>query len=350
MFKRLLATAAVLVVILAVAAFFAFNTYVKLLEPVDLTSERQVIVEIPPGANTDTIAAILFDHGLIQNPQAFRLYVRLHDLGQGFIAGSYSLGPAMSAEEIAFKIQSGAVYTETAWFTVPEGLTVEEIARRLAGEGLVESSRFLELARRPSPALIEAFPFLAAAGREGVIYALEGYLFPDTYEVYSDARTEDIIALMIRRLEQVLDEEGWDNTPEGDYTLHQLLTMASLVEREGRVDHERSLIAGVFYNRLREGWLLESCATVQYLLDEPKEILLYEDLEIPSPYNTYRYPGLPPGPIGAPGKASIRAALNPAQTDYYFFNYRHDGSGEHYFSRTLEEHNRNRRKAEANLP
>ena len=153
----------------------------------------------------------------------------------------------------------------------------------------------------------------------------------------------------MERLFQVIGEEGLNRVAEMDRSLHEILTMASIVEREARVDHERPLIAGVFYNRLQIGQRLESCATIQYILGEYKEFLSYQDLEIPSPYNTYQHAGLPPGPIAAAGESSINAALYPEQSDYYYFNYKYDGSGEHFFSKTLQEHNQNVSRAEANL-
>ena len=153
---------------------------------------------------------------------------------------------------------------------------------------------------------------------------------------------------MLRRLETVYTEAYRQRAQELGLSMHQVLTLASIVEREGRVDWERPLIAGVFHNRLAANYPLQSCATVQYVLGEVKEVLLNEDLETPSPYNTYLHAGLPPGPIAAPGEASIRSALYPENTEYFYFVYKEDGSGEHYFSRTLSEHNANTERARRN--
>ncbi len=349
MLKRLLIVAALLLIVAAGGAYLLYNHYTALLEPVDPASDRELIVEIPPGAGTEYIALILEDEGLIQNELAFRVFVRLNDIGHTFMAGRYLLTPAMSLEQITDKIRAGEVYTETAWFTVPEGLNIEEIAAVLEQKNLADSAVFLALAAKPSAAILEQFPFLQEVDDPHVTYLLEGYLFPDTYEVYSDASEEEMIVVMLRRMEAVFTEEARQQLSALGITMHEALTMASIVEREGRVDHERPIIAGVFYNRLTTGQKLESCATVQYVLEETKEILTFEDLRIPSPYNTYQNAGLPPGPIASPGEPSILAALNPEDTDYFYFNYKHDGSGEHFFSRTLEEHNRNVRLAEENL-
>ena len=350
MFKRAFIAFALLVTIGLVTIAALFYYYNSLLEPVESTaSENYYIVEIPSGANAEIIAAILYDKSLIRNERAFRLFVRQYNLGRGFIAGKYNLSPAMSTQQIIAKIHSGDIYTETSWFTIPEGYTVVEIAARLEENGLVDSEHFLNLVRKPSESILETFPFLIEVTDTRIEYVLEGYLFPDTYEVYTDAGAEEIIKVMLHRLNQILDEDKKNRLTELDLSIHEMLTIASIVEREGRVNHERNLIAGVFYNRLQIGQRLESCATIQYILGETKEYLTFQDLEIPSPYNTYQNTGLPPGPIAAPGEASIMAVLYPETTTYFYFNYKYDGSGEHYFSKTLEEHNQNVRRAEANI-
>lgn len=322
-----------------------------MLEPVDAAAtDDYQIVDIPSGANAEIIAVILEDENLIQNEMVFRYYVRQHNLGQGFMAGRYQLSPSMSLQQIIEKLTTGDSYSETAWFTIPEGLRIEEIAAKLAEEGLVNSDRFLELARQPGSDLLEEFPYLQDVGNSDIEYHLEGYLFPDTYEVYTDASEEAIIRIMLHSMDSIInDPEHKERIEELDYNLHQVLTLASLVEREAAVDQERPRIAGVIYNRLEIGQLLQIDATIQYILGETKEFLLYSDLEIPSPYNTYQHTGLPPGPIAAPGKLSIEAALYPEDTDYFFYNYKYDGTGEHYFSHTYAEHLENVRIAEENI-
>ncbi len=340
----------VIILIAVVAAVLLNSTYKTMLEPVDSSAtDSQVIVDIPVGSGTETIAEILFDNGLIKNTLAFRIMARKNGYDHRFKAGRYILSRAMSTEEQAEIIASGEVYSETVWFTIPEGFTVEEIALRLEENGLVNNNRFLSLVKDPPPGIMEKYPLLAEAASPDIEYLLEGYLFPDTYEVYREAGEEDIIRLMVERLFQVIGEEGLNRAAEMNRSIHEILTIASIVEREARVDHERPLIAGVFYNRLQIGQRLESCATIQYILGEYKEFLSYHDLETPSPYNTYQNAGLPPGPIAAAGASSINAALNPEQSNYYYFNYKYDESGEHYFSRTLQEHNQNVARAEANL-
>lgn len=321
-----------------------------MLEPVEPAAvEDYKVVEIPSGATAEAIAGILEQENLIHSQLAFRIFVRQHNLGQSFLAGKYSLSPSMSLSEIVSMIQSGDVYTKTVWFSIPEGYTVEQIAFRLENEGLAASEKILSLARNPSEDILEEFPFLKEIDDPDIDYLLEGYLFPDTYEIYADAGEEEIIKVMLRRLDKTINEDIELRLAELDRSLHEILTIASLVEREAAVDHERSRIAGVIYNRLAIGQLLQIDATIQYILGETKEFLTYADLEIPSPYNTYQNAGLPPGPIAAPGELSIGAALYPEETDYYYYNYKYDGTGEHYFSHTLEEHLQNVRRAEKNI-
>ncbi len=340
----------ILVFLLLAAAAGTYYYYLQLLDPVaPEAADQPTMVDIPPGANTEIIAAILYDEGLIQNELAFKVFVRQHNLAQGFIAGRYELNPAMSMGQIVRKIQSGDVYVETVWFTIPEGYTIEQIADRLEQQGLIERSQLLNLAENPSPELKEKYAFLQEPDHAEVKYDLEGYLFPDTYEIYTDTDLNDIIEMMLRRTDQVINQEYRQRMEEKEMSLHEILTIASLVEREARVDHERALIAGVIYNRLEIDQLLQIDATIQYILDETKEFLTYDDLEVDSPYNTYQHAGLPPGPIAAPGEASIKAALYPEDSDYYFYNYKYDDSGEHYFSHTYDEHLQNVRKAEENL-
>lgn len=350
MLRRIIVTLVILF-ILAIGTIYALNVYYAgLLEPVDpAAQDNEVFVEIPSGANTEIIAVLLYDAGLIQNEMAFRLYVRQNNLGQGFKAGTYSLNPAMSLSQIAAKIESGDVYSETVWFTIPEGFSLKDIAARLEENGFADAEKFLSLARTPPEAILNGFPFLQEINNQEIDYLLEGYLFPDTYEVYPDVSEEEIIIMMLNRLNRVFTAEHQERIVQLNSSLHEILTIAAMVEREGRVDHERALIAGVIYNRLEIGMRLQIDATIQYALGETKEFLTFKDLEIESPYNTYQNDGLPPGPIAAPGEASIMAALYPEASDYLYYNYKYDQSGEHYFSLTFEEHLENVARAEANI-
>lgn len=350
MCRRIFIGMLIILVLVAAGAAGSYYYYNQMLEPAapEAVNDYQV-VDIPPGANTGFIAATLYDEGLIQNELVFRIYVHRHDLAQDFIAGQYNLSPSMTVEEIVVKIQAGDVYAETIWFTIPEGYMIKDMAVRLDEEGLVEENRFLDIAAEPPAEMVAEVPFLEEIDGTDIDYLLEGYLFPDTYEIYTDAGAEDIVMLMLRRTDRIINDEYRQRMEELGLSLHEVMTLASLIEKEARVDHERALISGVIYNRLEEGQLLQIDATIQYILGETKEFLTYDDLEVESPYNTYQNEGLPPGPIAAFGEASIRAALYPEETEYYFYNYKYDDSGEHYFSRTYEEHLENVRRAEENL-
>ncbi len=341
----------VVLIIIGLAAVGVLNYfYLSMLEPVDpAASEDYVLVEIPSGAGSEVIADILEREGLIQNSVAFRYYVRSNNLGHTFMAGTYQLNPAMDVEEIVNKLQSGDVYAETTWFTVPEGYTLKQMADRLEEEGLIDSTKFLELADDPTDNILDTFTELRRIEEPEIEYLLEGYLYPDTYEIYTTADEEEIIKLMLGRMNRIIDEESKNRADQLGLTIHEVLTIASLIEREAAVAHERDRISGVIHNRLEIGQMLQIDATIQYILGETKEFLTYADLEIPSPYNTYQYHGLPPGPIAAPGQPSIEAALYPEDTEYFYYNYKYDDTGEHYFSETYEEHLENVRRAEENL-
>ncbi len=337
--KRLIISGSA-VLVLTILVLAAITGYKTMLLPVNAGAASEVVlVDIPAGASAREIAILLEKNGIIRNADFFRFYARWVGRDEDFLAGSYRLNPAMSMREIMDLIIEGTVYHDTIWLVVPEGSTVEQIAAFLLKESLIDEVSFLELCAAPPPSLLESFPFLLeVAANSAVRYPLEGYLFPDTYEIERGTGAEEIATLMLQRFETVISRERSDRAAELGLTLHQLLTLASIVEREAVVDTERGLIAAVFQNRLHHDHFLQSCATIQYILGETKTVLTGADLALESPYNTYLHPGLPPGPIAAPGEKSLEAALFPEETDYFYFNARDDGSGGHYFSSTLEEH------------
>ncbi|HHY37133.1 MAG TPA: endolytic transglycosylase MltG [Firmicutes bacterium] len=312
----------------------------NLLAPVTLDNTgAPVRVVIPRGATGENIARILAEEGLIKNELLFRLLVRWNGAEAKLQAGEYELSPAMAPGEIIDRLVQGDTVDEYVRVTIPEGYTVLQVADLLAEKGLVDRERFLNLVQEGA----FAFDFLAEIP-DTVQYRLEGYLFPDTYYFAPEAGEETVINRMLQRFAEVVTPEFRERARELGMSLHELITLASIVEREARLPEERPIIAGVFHNRLQLGRKLESCATIQYILGEPKERLLTEDTRIPSPYNTYLHAGLPPGPIAAPGEASIRAAAYPEETEYLYFLADNDGS--HIFSRTLEEHNQAKKRVQ----
>lgn len=315
------------------------------LQPVDPESEEMIQVEIPMGSSAIRIASILKENGIIKHERLFYYYVRFknHD---GFQAGEYYLSPSMELEEIIEQLKEGRIYQQVERFTIPEGFTVEQTAERLAEQGLVDKDRFIELVDNGQ---FDQFSFLnEIPENENRRHRLEGLLFPETYEIYKGASEEEIIQVMLQQFEKewnaIIEEmdaehEGWrEELAERGLTLYDLVTLASIIEREAVLDEERAIISGVFHNRLRDGWLLESCATVQFVLGKQRDRILFEDLKVEDPYNTYLNAGLPPGPIANPGRAALRAAVLPEVHDYFFFVTKKDGTGAHYFSRTYEEH------------
>lgn len=294
-------------------------------------SPRRVEVTIPPGASTAGIAARLAEAGVIRSPAAFRYLVRLRGSDGRLQAGTYLLGPGMSPPAIAAKLERGEVITVA--FTVPEGLSAEEIARRLAARGLASEEELLAAFRDRGPVADLVPPELP------VRYPLEGYLFPDTYRVAAGTPAAALAAAMVDRFRQVWTPALAARARELGLTPHQVVTLASIVEEEAQRPEERPVIAAVFHNRLRLGMPLQADPTVQYALRKYGQRVLLADLEADSPYNTYRHGGLPPGPIASPGAAAILAVLHPAEVPYLYFVARPDGS--HAFSVTLAEHRRN---------
>ncbi|WP_223829828.1 endolytic transglycosylase MltG [Paenibacillus arenilitoris] len=307
-----------------------------------------VKVDIPKGTSANEVADLLEQHGIIKNSFLFKYYLRLSDQGARFQAGSYELRPGMENDAIIAKLNAGdTVAVETIRFTIPEGFTVLQIADKLAGEKLVDKNKFLELAATHT-AWADAEAVRTIPQDDKLHQRLEGYLFPETYEMKKGSTEEDIMNRMVSELDRKLAElpEGWmDELETKDMTLHELLTIASLVEREVVVDEERALVAGVIYNRIKDGMMLQIDATVQYSLDKPKERLYEKDLQIDSPYNTYKVEGLPPGPIASPSLASIKAALYPEPSDFFFYVTKKDGSQTHLFAKTYQEHLKNIEKS-----
>jgi UPF0755 protein len=324
--RRVPAWAAVMIVMLLV-----FWLLGAMLIPVG--GGRTVTVRIPQGASAGAIGRILARDDVIRSSLGFRFLARITGKGSRLKPGAYRLNSSMSPVEALTKIANGDV--SARWVTFPEGFTVKQIADRLAAEGLANEDRFLELA------LYGGSSFTTGFRHPG--NSLEGYLFPDTYLIAPGTTEEAIIREMLACFERKVASPMSSDIARSGMSLRDLVTMASLIEREARVSKDRDLISGVLRNRLKRGMRLECDATVLYALGEHKSRVLYSDLEVESAYNTYRNVGLPPGPIANPGSACISAALHPADVDYLFYVARPDGS--HIFSRTMAEHQRARQTA-----
>jgi UPF0755 protein len=316
-----------------------------LIERVDVPVAREpapTIFQVFPGENARDIGEHLEKDGLINNAFIFRMLVNYYDVGNHLKAGEYQLSPDMTATDIIIQIRRGLV--RPTWITLIEGWRLEQMAQAIEQEGIFDSDDFLKAARGDE--LSREFDFLK--GRP-ITATIEGYLFPDTYLVKPQLDATAFLEDMLNNLEDQLGEDYQDKLAQTGLSLHEALTLASIVEREAVLPEERPIIAGVFLKRLRVDLPLQADPTVQYALaqDEDqveqygywKQNLTRQNLQVESPYNTYLYRGLPPGPICNPGLASIEAVLNPVDTNYLYFVSRGDGS--HAFAETYEEHQRN---------
>ncbi len=301
-------------------------------EPVDPSNTAQVLFTVPAGASTNRIAEDLEVAKLINSALSFKMLSKELGSDGKMQAGDYKLSQAMSSQEIIDKMVDGDVYIETITFTIPEGYEAVQIIDILVETGLGNKEEIEDLlVNEPFD-----YKFLEGVDRS---YKLEGFLFPDTYEIRKGASAKEAIVLMLNKFDLVFKPEYYDLAAARGLTISEMVTMASIVEREAVRDDERARIAGVFWNRIDKNWKLESCATVQYILGERKPVLTYEDITIQSPFNTYIETGLPPGPISSPGEKSIIATVYPEDTEYMFFVTTDKGDGSHTFSKTLKEHN-----------
>jgi len=274
------------------------------------------------GDGAKKVASNLQRSGYIRSRVFFFALVRMSGKDRSLKSGEYRLDGSMSTIDVLKVLGKGVVVTER--FTVPEGLNLRQVADLLESEGLITAEAFLRASSDKK--LIEKYglPFETA----------EGFLYPETYVVAKGYSAYQLADLMVAKFFDILADINFTGYSKED--LGKVVTIASLVEREAKLDEERPLVSAVFYNRLRAGKRLESCATVQYALEKPKERLLYSDLKVQSPYNTYLHKGLPPGPIANPGIKSIIASVRPAAVNYLFFVSKTDGS--HFFSASYDEH------------
>jgi UPF0755 protein len=289
-----------------------------------ITPEGQKFVLLRPGYSTRRIAAELKSAGVIRNTLAFVLWHRIHRK-QSLKAGEYLFDKAATPLEVHDRLARGDIYVHTV--VIPEGYTMFDIAQAVQDAGLGSSQQFLEVARTEVGLISDLSPDAKS---------LEGYLFPNTYEFTRTQNMKDIAGAMVKQFRLVAEQTGLT------IDVQKTVTMASIIEKETAVPEERPMVASVYYNRLGRNVALQADPSVIYaeLLDGSYAgALHHSDMGFQSAYNTYTHPGLPPGPIGNPGRVSLEAAMHPAQTDFYYFVS--DGNGHHRFSHSLEEHNQN---------
>ena len=291
-----------------------------------------------PGFSTHRIARELKAAGVIRNETAFVIwhYVHRH---RTLKAGEYLFDRPANIINIQKRLRRGDVYFHTV--VVPEGYTMFDIARAIEAAGLGTAGDFLKVAQSDTALIADIAP---------TAHSLEGYLFPETYEFTRMQTTEDMAAAMVKQFRQVARQiELFPDPVNSEHVIRRIpldvqtiVTMASIVEKETAVPEERPLVASVYYNRLAKKIALDADPSIIYaelLAGTYQGALHHADIQFKSPYNTYRYAGLPPGPIGNPGKSALEAAMHPAQTDYYYFVA--DAQGHHRFARTIDEHNKN---------
>ena len=351
--------AVVLLVSLAVVFFIARGTvnYVlsKYIEPVDRNDATPIEVTIPTSSSASSIARILYGacgyekDGLITSTAAFKVYVDFVGKANSLKAGTYVLSKNMSIKQIVEVLCEGNAPKATVKFTIPEGYTIEGIAKVLMEKGLITSESQLYDAVKSGSAFMN-FAFIAdAAATQNAnarAYMMEGYLFPDTYEVYADASVETILIKMLNRFNEVYSEEYITRAQQLGMTMDQVITLASLIEREAAAANDFSKVSAVFHNRLNQDMPLQSCASLSYALGVTKYVFNATEQQTDSLYNTYKYNGLPVGPVCNPGKAAIEAALYPNeefQKDgyLYFCNQNPAETSELVFAKTYEEHEQN---------
>lgn len=313
-------------IIITISIIGIIAIYSYLISPVSDKTEP-VIVNIKRGMTTQEIGTLLQQKGLIRNAALFRTIAKMQNLEKSLQAGEYLLTPNLNLSNIVHKLSKGEIiYVQ---FTVPEGYTLNQVAALLEEKKLGKAVKFKEYAAAYQ---IE----YARNASEVVKYKVEGFAFPSTYKVANGVSEKEILDMMIGEFETKLTPVMRQRASEVDMSIWDIITLASIVEKEAKLAKDRPLISRVFLNRLKLDMPLQSCATIQYILGYPKPELTIEDTKIDSPYNTYQHGGLPPGPIANPGLEAIQAVLYPADNDYLYFVADKDGG--HRFSRTFEEH------------
>jgi UPF0755 protein len=323
----------VVLLLVTIVAAVLWTEYVRVRETYRGFAGPEQFVELPTGAGSRTIGERLVAGGVVRDSLTFRLALWISGQGRHLKAGEYRFDRAMTPTDVIDKIARGDVFVVTVTF--PEGLTVAEMAKIAEAHGFGSAASFVAAAGDPSP--IRALDPSAKS--------LEGYLFPDTYAVQRKTDAAKLVRLMVAEYERAMTDALRAAAKAQGRSIRQFVTLASIVEKEtGRAD-ERPIVAAVYENRLKIGMALQCDPTVIYALTLRGGYdgnLHHADLSYDSPYNTYKYPGLPPGPIASPGRASLEAVAKPADVDYLYFVSRNDGT--HQFARTLDEHNKNVQK------
>lgn len=333
MIKKLLACFVLFMMLMAVIfGIVLWQSYRFWIATPQSTETR--VFEVQEGSSLSTVSAGLADAGIIASASWFELYVKSTGLSREIQVGAYDLQPGMNYQSILTILTNGK--TDEDQLTIPEGYTLIQIGEAVREKfGYVSEEEWNRVTGPDSP--FEQHLFVLAAQKPDDA-SLEGYLFPDTYRFFHDATAEDIVEKMINEMQENYESLNvqlgiYDGGPT---TIHEFLTLSSIIEREVRDPHEMKTVAGIFYNRLAIGMALQADSTVNYVTGKETPGISLEDTELDSLYNTYKYPGLPPGPISNPGLNALTAAAQPLDNDYFYFLTTPEG--EAVYASTLEEH------------
>lgn len=300
-------------------------------------SDAPLLFTIAAGEGVATISKNLEEQELVQSPFYFKIYARLKDVDSRLQAGTYELLPTITIAQLVDRLAKGETLSNEKTITIVEGLTRQQIAEYLEGEEVATKEEFLHAS---TDAPIDTYSFLVDKPEKAT---LEGYLFPDTYRIFKDATAEDIVAKILETFDHKLSPDLRASIQHSGRSVFEVVTLASIIEREAIGAADMKSVAGVFINRLAVGMPLQADSTVNYITGKKTPSVTFEDLKIDSPYNTYKYAGLPPGPISNPGRTALEAAIYPEDNSYWYFLTNLE-TGDAVFSKTLEEHNANKQK------
>lgn len=339
--KKYCIIAEVLIGLLTVAIIVACLSYKIGISPVSENNEEKYI-NIPANSTYLSISSILKENNLIKSELAYKFYVKIFE-PNNLKEGTYILKENMGVKVLVDTLE-GNTYVNELSFTIPEGKRLKEIASIIASKTNIKEQELLDYWNNSDvlDSLINKYWFLTKdIKNKDLKYPLEGYLFPDTYSILEESTKEEITYKMLDRMDEILSKYK-DDINKSEFSIHEIITLASIIEYEAGLDKDRPMIAGVFINRLEIGQKLQSCVTVGYSLDIWKPSYNYDELDFDSPYNTYKYAGLPIGPINLPGEESLKAALYPSSHDYYYFIADLDDPNHAtYYAKTYSEHSQN---------
>lgn len=333
--KRIIVFITILVILFG-GLFIYYNNIVN--RP--LKGEKDLVsIEVKEGEGLYTLLENLDNKSLLRSKLLIKVNLKLSNKEIKIVPGTYEVSSDISLDELLKTLETEDLDKNQIKVTIPEGYNIDKIAEALEKSGLFTKEEFINAVKKyPLPEFVKA--------DNGKKYNLEGFLYPDTYFFNKDVKADEVIKTMITKFESVLEDiqkETGKTVKNED--IEELVIKASLIEKEARLDEERALVASVIENRIKKGMKLEFCSTINYVIGYDKAVLSYNDLNIESQYNSYKYTGLPVGPVASPGIVSLKAALQPKETEYLYFVLTEDDKS-HHFSKTFEEHEKARVEAE----